>query len=195
MKNSITLLAATTLIAACTSTAPVPPAALGNLDNATTPPTLATASQYRLGPGDKLRITVFGENDLSNEYQVGTEGVVSLSLIGRVKAQDLTISEFEKAVEEKLRDGYIKEPRVSVEVTNYRPIYIFGEVTNAGEYPYQAGMTILNAVAVAGGYSYRANTKIVFITRKGSDTPAQYAASQATIVMPGDIIRIPERFF
>jgi len=150
---------------------------------------------YRLGAGDKVRITVFGEEDLSREYQVGSEGTVSLSLIGQVRAESLTLVEFEEAVAERLRDGFIKEPSVSVEVVNYRPFYIYGEVGEAGEYPYQAGMSVLNAVAVAGGYSYRANTRDVFITRKGLRDGVRYPASQETIVMPGDVIRVPERLF
>ncbi|MBX3493974.1 MAG: SLBB domain-containing protein, partial [Parvibaculum sp.] len=103
-------------------------------------------------------------------------------------------SQFEAAVVAKLQDGYLNNPRVSAEVLNYRPFYIFGEVGNPGQYPYTSGMTILNAVAVAGGYTYRANQERVFITR-GEGAEVAYPASQAVKVLPGDVVRIPERFF
>jgi polysaccharide export outer membrane protein len=149
---------------------------------------------YRLGSGDKLRVIVFGEQDLSGEFDVTGAGKVSLPLIGQVQASGLTLEEFEHEVGEKLRQGYLTNPKVSVEVLNYRPFYIIGEVTKPGEYPYTNGMTVLNAVAVAGGYTYRANEEKVFITR-GNGVEAGYSASQAIKVLPGDIVRIPERYF
>ena len=149
---------------------------------------------YRLGSGDKLRVIVFGEPGLSGEFDVSGTGRVSLPLIGQVGAAGLTLSEFEAAVVAKLQDGYLNNPRVSAEVLNYRPFYIFGEVGNPGQYPYTSGMTILNAVAVAGGYTYRANQERVFITR-GEGAEVAYPASQAVKVLPGDVVRIPERFF
>lgn len=165
-------------------------------------PVIATAAKgadfskiYRMGAGDKLRITVYGEDDLSGEYLVGSEGDVSLPLIGEVAAENNTLAEFQEAVAERLRAGYIKEPKVSVEVINYRPFYIHGEVKEAGEFPYQAGMSVLNAIAMAGGYTFRANTSKVYITHKGSNAELRYPAGQETIVLPGDVIRIPERFF
>lgn len=150
---------------------------------------------YRLGAGDRLRITVYGEEDLSGEYLVGSEGAISMPLIGKVSAANLTLAELQEAVSGYLCNGYIREPRVSVEVVNYRPFYIYGEVKNAGEFPYQAGISVMNAVAMAGGYTYRANARQVFITHKGANGELKYPANQATMVMPGDIIRIPQRFF
>ena len=150
---------------------------------------------YRLGAGDRLRITVYGEDDLSGEYLVGSEGDISMPLIGKVPAANLTLADLQAAVSEQLFDGYIREPRVSVEVVNYRPFYIYGEVENAGEFPYQAGISVLNAVAMAGGYTYRANVRQVFITHKGTNGELKYPTNQTTMVMPGDIIRIPQRFF
>lgn len=153
------------------------------------------SQSYRLGAGDKLRLTVYGEEDLSGEYLVGGEGALSLPLIGEIAAGNLTLAELQEAVAERLRAGYIKEPRVSVEIINYRPFYIFGEVKESGEFPYQAGMSVLNAIAIAGGYSYRANMRHVYITHKGASAELRYPANQETIVMPGDVIRISERFF
>jgi len=150
---------------------------------------------YRLGSGDKLRVIVFGEEDLSGEFQVDSEGQVSMPLIGQVPAGGSTLREFESAVTERLMQGYLNDPKVSVEVLNYRPFYIFGEVNEGGEYPYQAGMSVLNAVAVAGGFTYRADTRRAYITREENNVEVEYPLSQDTLVLPGDVIRIGERFF
>lgn len=149
---------------------------------------------YRLGSGDKLRLMVFGEPDLSGEFDVSGSGRVALPLIGQVEAEGLTLSQLEAAIAAKLQDGYLNNPRVSVEVLNYRPFYIFGEVGSPGQYPYTSGMTVLNAVAVAGGYTYRANQDRVYITR-GEGAEVAYPASQAVKVLPGDVVRVSERFF
>lgn len=172
--------------------APVQPAAQAASPDAPLPPDADI--DYELGSGDKLRVLVFGEEDLSGEFDVSGSGMVALPLIGQVRARGLTLSKFEDAVEAKLREGYLTNPRVSVEVMNYRPFYIYGEVAEPGQYPYTSGMTVLNAVAVAGGYSYRANQSEVYITRGEGDEVA-YPASQAVKVLPGDVVRVPERFF
>lgn len=163
---------------------------------------LADASQeqrelveYRLGSGDRLRLIVFGEDTLSGEYMVDGSGAVSLPLIGEVRAGGLTLREFQRAVEASLREGYLNDPRVSAEVMNFRPFYIMGEVREPGEYPFTSGLTVVNAVATAGGFSYRANTRVVFIKRAGSDREVQYPLTVNTPVQPGDTIRIGERFF
>ncbi len=153
----------------------------------------APESAYRLGSGDQLRVIVFGEEELSGEFEVGDAGTVSLPLIGQVDAEARTLRSFEKAVEERLRDGYLKDPRVSAEVLNYRPFYILGEVDEAGEYPFVSGMHVLNAVALAGGFTHRANTRKVFITRGAEER--EFRATHETPVQPGDLIRVPERFF
>lgn len=149
---------------------------------------------YTLGSGDKLRVIVYGEPDLSGEFDISGSGTVALPLIGQVRAQGLTLSQFETAIENALEQGYLNEPRVSVEVLNYRPFYIYGEVGEAGQYPYSSGMTVLNAIAVAGGYTYRAANDRVYITR-GKGNEVEYPASQAVKILPGDVIRVPERFF
>ncbi len=150
---------------------------------------------YRLGSGDKIRVITFGEDALTGEFFVGGSGNVSLPLIGEVKAEGLTVPQFQSAVETTLKDGYLKDPRVSVEVLNYRPFYILGEVETPGEYPYTNGLSVLNAVATAGGFTYRANTRRVFIKRADSSTEREYPLSPQTPVAPGDTIRITERFF
>jgi polysaccharide export outer membrane protein len=153
-----------------------------------------SALEYHLGSGDKVRVTVYGEKDLSGEFDVAGTGKVSLPLIGQVQAAGLTLGDFEDAISGKLKEGYLTNPKVNVEVLNYRPFYIMGEVGKPGEYPYTNGMNVLNAVAVAGGFTYRANQDQVYITR-GGDKESAYALSQSVRVLPGDIVRIPERFF
>ncbi len=150
---------------------------------------------YRLGGGDRLRLIVFGEDDLSGDFVVDGEGFVALPLVGEVRAGGRTLREFEQEVALALSQGYLRDPRVSAEVINFRPFYIIGEVANGGEYPFVQGMTVLNAVAVAGGYSHRADRRRVFITRADGSAEVQYRFDRAVPVLPGDIIRIPERFF
>ena len=160
-----------------------------------TSPEQRIIEEYRLGAGDKVRIITFGEEALTGEFLVGAAGTASLPLIGDVKAQGLTLAQFQQAVETALRAGYLKNPRVSVEVLNYRPFYILGEVNKPGEYPYTSGLTVLNAVATANGFTYRANTRKVFIKRADSAVEQSFPLTSTTLVAPGDTIRISERWF
>lgn len=152
-------------------------------------------SDYRLGSGDKLRVIVFGEEALTGEFVVSGTGAVSMPLIGDVNAAGRTVGEFQEAVATALRDGYINEPRVSAEVLNYRPFYILGEVNKPGTYPYTNGLTVLNAVATAEGFSYRADTRRVYIRRADAAQEQVVPLTTLTVVAPGDTIRIGERFF
>lgn len=150
---------------------------------------------YRLGAGDKVRVITYGEESLTGEFLVGPSGKVSFPLIGDVQAAGSTSSEFRAAVEGALRGGFLRDPKVSVEVTTYRPFYILGEVQKPGEYPYTSSLTVQRAVATANGFTYRANTKKVFIKHANSDEEKVYPLTSATPVSPGDTIRIVERFF
>lgn len=151
---------------------------------------------YKLGPGDKLKLIVYGENDLGGEYLVDGAGQVQLPLLGQIRAAGLSVHDFEVAVGGKfVSEGYLKDPRVSVEVENYRPFYIIGEVKSPGQYPYVNGMNALNAVALAGGYTYRADDRDVYIRRNGSAKEQEEPADQTTKIKPGDIIRVDERIF
>lgn len=151
---------------------------------------------YKLGSGDKLRMIVYGENDLGGEYLIDGGGYVQLPLLGQVRASGMTIHDFEGAVGNKfVSEGYLKDPRVSVEVENYRPFYIMGEVRAPGQYPYVNGMNALNAVALAGGYTYRADDSTVYVRRNGSSKEEKDPADQTTKIHPGDIIRVDERIF
>jgi polysaccharide export outer membrane protein len=153
------------------------------------------ADSYTLGSGDRLRIAVFGEADLSGEYVVDGSGFVSLPLIGQIEALGDTVREFEAEIAMKFADGYLRNPRISAEVVNYRPFYILGEVAAPGEYDYVDGMSVLNAIALAGGFTFRAQQRRVYVRRDGSDDEITLTADQMTRIYPGDIIRVGERFF
>jgi protein involved in polysaccharide export with SLBB domain len=157
--------------------------------------TVRQVPEYKLGPADKLRVNVFGEEALTGEFLVGGSGKVSLPLIGEVQAAGLTIAQFQEEIAVALRQGYINEPRVSAEVLNYRPFYILGEVNKPGEYPYTNNLTVLNAVATAEGFTYRADTRRVYIKRADVAGEQIFPLNTATQVAPGDTIRIGERFF
>jgi protein involved in polysaccharide export with SLBB domain len=151
--------------------------------------------EYHLGAGDKVRIIVFGEDSLTGEFFVSSGGKIAFPLIGDIDASGLTIPDLQKAIAAKLADGYLKQPQVSAEVLNYRPFYILGEVMKPGEYPYTSGLTVLNAVATAEGFTYRADTRKVYIKRATSLGESEMPLTTATPVEPGDTIRIGERFF
>lgn len=155
----------------------------------------AAAGGYRLGPQDEIVMTVFGQEDLSGTFLVDGEGRVALPLVGDVEIGGMTIRQAETAVADTLRPDYLRNPRVSIQVTNYRPFYILGEVKEPGSYPYVDGMTVVQAVALAGGYTYRARQDDVMIVRGAAHARIKEEARQQTRVLPGDIIEVPERFF
>lgn len=174
---------------------PVAPAAPIASAPAAAAGTGAATRDYRLGPADKVRITVYGEETLTGEYSVTGSGSISFPLIGEIRASDRTLTQVREEIRAKLADGYLLEPRVSAEVLTFRPFYILGEVNRPGQYPYTDDLTVPKAVATAGGFTYRANQKKVFIKR--GDQPAEEAhkLTAETMVAPGDIIRIGERLF
>lgn len=151
--------------------------------------------EYRLGPGDQIRIIVFGNEELSGEFEVGAQGDIAFPLIGQVAAGGKTLRQVEEEITRRLQPDYLKDPRVNAEVLNYRPFFILGEVRNPGSYPYQSGMRVVNAIALAGGYTYRAKEGQVLITRAGDPSKQKVTADQSATVLPGDIIEVPERFF
>jgi protein involved in polysaccharide export with SLBB domain len=177
------------VVAACTSPGPSSMASVAG------PATAVPDSAYKLDAGDKLRVIVFGEMDLGGEYEVDGTGFVRLPLIGQLRAGGLAVNEFEDSMKAALEKGYLRDARVSVEVINYRPFYILGQVNRPGEYPYVNGMSVLNAVALAGGYTYRANESSVYIRRRGAMEESLAPVDQRTRVNPGDIITVRERFF
>lgn len=176
------LLGAGTLVLGACSTIP------------STPEDVALPVEYQLGPGDQLRITVFNEADLTGNYIVGSQGTISYPLVGDVQAAGLTILEFTERLRSALQE-FIRQPNVSVEVANYRPFFILGEVQRPGTYPYSANLTVLNAVATAGGFTYRANRGRVYIRHANEGEEHVYPLTIATPVLPGDTVRIGERLF
>ncbi len=206
-QNRFTILAAMILLAqllsACGSSSgsvqssglSAAPASYGATVQQPVPVAAGSATAYQLGAGDKVKVNVFGEADLSGEFLVGDNGRIDLPLIGAVQARGQTVTQFQNAVVARYSGGYLKDPKVSVSVLNYRPFFIQGEVGKGGEYPYKAGLTIQNAVAIAGGYTYRANTGKAFVRRAGQDQEVEVQTNQRVAINPGDIIRVPERFF
>ncbi len=188
------ILMAAAALSACSGQPSTTPSATV-LDSTEAMATESFSGGYKLGPGDKMRVIVFGEPDLSGEFFVDDSGVVDLPLIGDVAAGGQTVSEFEEQVVAKFSNGYLRDPKVAIEVLNYRPFFIIGEVKSGGEYPYKSGLTVQDAVAIAGGYSYRANQNTAFIRRAGTDQETKVVLSQRVAIFPGDNVRIPERFF
>jgi len=151
--------------------------------------------EYRLGADDKVRIMVFNEPTLSGEFYVSSSGILSVPLIGDVKAGGRTLTEVINEIQSRLADGYLRDPRVSMDILTYRPFYILGEVNKPGEYPYTNGLTVQNAVATAEGYTYRANRKRIFIKHAGQKNEVLVSQNLDSAVQPGDTIRVAERFF
>ncbi len=152
-------------------------------------------AEYALGAGDRIAVTVFRHQDLSGEFDVDGAGRVTLPLIGQMDVLGLTAPEVETAVTARLMPDYLKNPRVSVQVLTYRPFYIIGEVKQPGGYPYVSGLTVVQAVALAGGFTYRAKPNEMLIQRAGDPSREKRRVGQTDPVLPGDIIEVPERFF
>jgi polysaccharide export outer membrane protein len=132
---------------------------------------------------------------MSGEFTVGSDGMIGLPLIGDVSAQDKTPTELAAIITARIADGYLRNPSVSVEVLNFRPFYILGEVNKPGEYPYSNGLSVLNAVAKAEGFTYRADKRRVFIKSTANGSERRESLTSSTMVQPGDTVRIGERFF
>ena len=150
---------------------------------------------YTLDAGDRVRIIVFGQQNLSNVYTVSANGTVSVPLIGEVRARGLTAGEVARQVARRLRSQYIKDPKVTAEVITYRPFYILGEVTRPGQYPFASGLTVENAVAVAEGYTPRAKKRFVRLTRSFDGVMSTVMVPTDYPVQPGDTIYVLQRLF
>lgn len=155
-------------------------------------------SAYRLGSGDQIRMITFGEDELTGLFRVNDQGNVALPLLGSSAANGLTTTQFADRVAAALRQrDLLRDPSVSVEVQSYRPIFVLGEVARPGEYPFQPGMTALTAVAIAGGFTYRAVEDYVSVTRTTMQQGKAVAgrASPQDFIAPGDVIKVFERWF
>lgn len=156
---------------------------------------LESSAPYQLASGDRLRIIVFGQDNLSNIYAVDGTGRISMPLIGTIDVQGRTTQQLERAIEGKLRAGYLREPKVSVEVDAYRPFFVLGEVTNSGQFPFVNGMTVQTAVAIAGGFTPRGQRSYAEITRLMDGQLVTGTVPITYPVRPGDTIVIKERWF
>lgn len=181
------------ILSSCAGGNPSPMVAEQRIGEATTTSAVKPAD-YQLGSGDKLKLTVYGEEDLSGEFVVDGNGAVSLPLVGQLQVGGHTIPEFEAKLGESLKK-FVRNPQVNAQVLNYRPFYIQGEIKSGGEYPYSNGLVVRDAVAKAGGYTYRAVTGYVYIRHANESEERQYSLDTAVPVLPGDNIRVPERIF
>lgn len=154
-----------------------------------------TDAPYMLDSGDRIRIFIYGQPNLSRIYTVDSSGFISMPLIGAVKTRAETTFDLERAITVQLGAKYVKDPKVSVEVATYRPFYILGEVRTSGQYPYVSGMTVQTAVAIAGGYSERASDRKVVITRRVNGVTEKLRVDPEMPVLPGDTVHVQERFF
>ena len=156
------------------------------------PLTAEAAAPYKLGAGDEVRVTVYGMDQLTNTYAVSDTGTISLPLLTPIPVQGRTVDEAATAIADNLRTKeLVNAPSVSAQVIKYRPFFILGEVQRPGQYPYAPGMTVLTAVSVAGGYTFRAEKKSASITRG----TAKGRADPSTAIQPGDTIQINESWF
>jgi protein involved in polysaccharide export with SLBB domain len=154
----------------------------------------ASYGTYTLRPSDQLRIKIYDDQNISGDYQIDSSGFISIPLAGRIKAGGLTPAQLERSIESRL-SGVLKKPGVNVQITTYGSLYVHGEVKRAGDFAYRPGTTVMDAIALAGGYTYRANEREVAVIRAGSNMERIYPMSVRIPVFPGDNIRIPERFF
>ena len=157
--------------------------------------TAAIAIEYKFGSGDQVRITVFGHEDLSGEFTISETGAVAFPLVGTLDLDGLTIRQAETVIVDALQPDYLLNPRISIEVLNYRPFYIIGEVKNPGSYPYVNGMTVTEAVALGGGFTYRAKKERMLIIRASDLTRSERPVAVTDAVLPGDVIKVQERYF
>lgn len=153
------------------------------------------AGDYELGAQDELRVNVFGEPELSGTFVIASNGTLSLPLIGDINAGGMTVSQFQAEMEKRLRNGYLLDPKVSAEVLSYRPFFILGEVKTPGQYPYANGLTVTNAIATAGGFTYRGNSREVIIKSAEDAGERRVRLTPDLVVKPGDTIRVLERIF
>jgi polysaccharide biosynthesis/export protein len=159
------------------------------------PPAGAFENTYVLGAGDRVQIVIYKTDEANTQYTVSDSGMIGVPLIGPVHAAGLTVAGLQNEIKGKLAEGFIEKPQVSVEVILYRPFYILGAVTKPGAYPYVPGTTIQSAVAIAGGYTYRADESFAVTDRKADHGALHGRSDPGDEVLPGDVIRISERYF
>jgi protein involved in polysaccharide export with SLBB domain len=156
----------------------------------------ASTVANRLQSGDTLRVVIYGEEALTGSYVINPAGDITMPLVGHLRAAGLTKSELEREITSRYSNGkYLQEPKVTVDVTSYRPFYVLGETLRPGAYPYSAGLNVLTAITLAGGLTYRGSRNSVFIQHAGQEVWNEYPLSASVVIAPGDLIRVPERYF
>lgn len=178
------LAAATVLLSGCASQAP-----------ATKGFETAALQPYRLDSGDRLRVTVFEQAGLTNTYTVDQAGYIAFPLVGQVVARGQTLPALEGSIAAKLKQGYLRDPDVSIEIDRYRPVFVMGEVGRPGQYSYVPGMTAQNAIAIAGGFTSRGNERDVDVTRKINGQVVKGRTDVTAPILAGDTIYVRERLF
>lgn len=146
-------------------------------------------------PGDRIKVTVYGEENLNGVYDVDPSGNVSLPLAGTIRAAGLSKKVLERAITGRYKSDYLQDPKVTVDIVNLRPFYVMGEAERPAEYPYRTGLNVMGAISMAGGLTYRASRKHVFIQHAGNNYWTEYPIEPSIGIAPGDVIRIPERYF
>lgn len=152
-------------------------------------------SQYQLGSGDRINISVFGQDDLSMEIRLPDVGTINYPFLGELKLVGMTAAEVESLIYEGLLGDYLVNPSVSVSIVEYRPFFIDGEVKRPGGYPYQPGLSVNKAAALAGGYTERANRDKITIVRESDGQQFEFSVSVTDMIQPGDIVTVNQRFF
>ncbi len=175
--------------------APMPMAAPMPAAYAAAPMPVRYDAGYRLDAGDRLRVVVYGQEGLTNTYTIDASGSITMPLIGQVPARGRSPASLAAEISARLRNGYIREPSVAVEVESYRPFFILGEVQAPGQYPYVPNMTVESAVAIAGGFSPRARRDVVTVTHTDANGVERFVVPLGTALGPGDTVQVGERWF
>ena len=193
------LLLSSALAATCAALTACGPTKFDSRKQWTIPPESTRAislepAQYRLAPGDRVKMTVFGQNNVTGEYAIDASGSVTIPLApGPIRIKGLTAEKAARYIQEQLvAANAFRDPRVSVELASFAPIYVLGEVNRPGEFTYRPGLSLFSAVALAGGYTFRANQSRAFIRASDERIETDYKIKSDIAVMPGDVIRVPE---
>jgi polysaccharide export outer membrane protein len=195
LSRSITCLLLALTLAACSAAGQSEPESAALASYARTVPVRSSDGPYLLGPGDRIHIRAYDDTNLTGDYEVNSAGYVSVPLIGQVKAAGLTTHQLEGAIVGRMKGRIAQDPKINVEIATYASFYIFGEVKKAGVYPFQPGLTVADAVATAGGLTYRANEDSIVVQHAGSKTQQVVPLSVPVKIYPGDNIRVGERIF
>jgi protein involved in polysaccharide export with SLBB domain len=167
--------------------------ALSSYDSQT--PLRGSKSPYVVGPGDRLRIKVYDDTNLTGEYEVNSSGFISLPLVGQIRVAGQTTNQLERTIAARMKGKVAPDPKINIEIASYAPFYIYGEVKKAGVYPFQPGLTVADAIATAGGLTYRASENTIYLQRAGSPSQRTVTLDVPTQIFPGDNIRVAERMF